>query len=267
MWRLIETHRKESKRRVLIQTHHAFPKALDDYRARWLGAIVDLFDWKEEKAGREPISVRLERNLADLSSQPSTPEEDNDWDFDPDEHSAASHIEAVANYIGDKVNDAPFFSRANGAFHWLKETVGVDLTAIENRWREFPVIAVPQQVSDAHGLSDPQSLFAYLENIWLAYVAGAFLAAIAMCRSATEIMIRDHYNRKDHDTELTKLIKQTQLRKEFGFMKRSNLVAKVKEANDILHVNRDQIRNVDRSRSLIRDWTKAIQELIAKVPW
>lgn len=88
-----------------------------------------------------------------------------------------------------------------------------------------------------------------------------------MCRSATEIMIRDHYNRKDHDTELTKLIKQTQLRKEFGFMKRSNLVAKVKEANDILHVNRDQIRNVDRSRSLIRDWTKAIQELIAKVPW
>jgi hypothetical protein len=88
-------------------------------------------------AGREPISVWLERQLADTSSQLSAPkaQEDDDWDFDSDEHSAASHIEAVADYIGYKVDDEPFFSRANGAFHWLKETVGVDLTAIENRWR------------------------------------------------------------------------------------------------------------------------------------
>jgi hypothetical protein len=110
LWLDIETHRKVSKRRFLIQTHRAFPKALDDYRARWLGAIVDLFDWKAEKAGREPISVWLERQRADISSQPSAPkaQEDDDWDFDSDEHSAASHIEAVADYIGYKVDDGRF---------------------------------------------------------------------------------------------------------------------------------------------------------------
>lgn len=268
IWHVIENHRKRSKRRWLVQTDPRFPRTLDDYGVRWGGAVVDLWDWEAEKAGQVPISVWLERELADLASKPSRPtvEDDTDWDFDPDEHSAASHIEGISDYVGDKTDDAPFFSRAKGAFDWLKQTMGIDLAAMENRWHEFPVIAVPQHVSDAHGLNDPQSLYSYLENIRLAYVVGAFLAAISMCRSATEILLRDHYNPKDHITPLTPLIRETQNRRQFGFMKQLNLVAKVNEANAILHIERDQIRNVERSRSLVRDWVKAIQELIAKVP-
>jgi hypothetical protein len=45
-------------------------------------------------------------------------------------------------------------------------------------------------------------------------------------------------------------------------MKNFNLIAKVEEANSILHLNKDDIRHVDRLRALIRDWVKALQELI-----
>jgi hypothetical protein len=266
-WHVIESHRKSSKRRLLVQTDPLFPKTLDDYRSRWLGVVVDLWDWEAEKAGQEPLSAWVERELSSpsqLSEADAT--EDDDWDFDPDLHSAASHIEGIADYISDKADDQAFFSRAKGAFDWIRNTVGVDLEALETRWREFPVIAVPQQVSDAHGLNDPQSLFAYLDNIRLAYVAGAFLASIAMCRAATEIMIRHHYNAKDDSTKLSRLIEQTQGRREFAFMRSFNLVAKVNEANEILHSNRDDIRNADRSRALIREWIQAIQVLIARAP-
>jgi hypothetical protein len=252
----------------LVQAHPAFFKTLNDYQARWRWVIFDLLDWESEKAGNEPLSVWIEKELAGLLSQPSAPvvHEDDEWDFDPDWHSASSHIKGVAEYIGDKVDDAPFFSRAKGAFDWLKHTMDIDLEGMETRWRELQVVVVPQQVSDAHGLSDPQSLFAYLDNIRVAYVAGAFLAAISMCRAATEIMIRDHYNRKDHRTNLTPLIKETQRRNEFAFMRSFNLVAKVEEANKLLHFDRDEIRNIDRSRALIQDWIKAIQALIAYAP-
>jgi hypothetical protein len=46
-------------------------------------------------------------------------------------------------------------------------------------------------VSDGHGLTEPQSLFAYLENIRLAYVAGAFLAAISMCAIGAEFSVAE----------------------------------------------------------------------------
>jgi hypothetical protein len=212
------------------------------------------------------LTVLIERFLAEQSEAPAEPGWRNDeWDFDPDRHSAADHFEAIAEYIDNKADDAPLFSRAKGAFDWLEQTLDIDLSAMERRWKEFPVIAVPKAVSDAHGLTEPQSLFAYLENIRLAYLAGAFLAAISMCRAATEILIRDHFNEGDHDTKLTPLIKSTQDKREFAFMRKFNLVAKVKEASEILHVSKDEIRHVERQRGLIREWVKVLHELIAKV--
>jgi hypothetical protein len=97
---------------------------------------------------------------------------------------------------------------------------------------------------------------------------GADLAAIAMCRAATEIFY--HYN-NDPDIELSRLIQQTQKRKENSFMKRDNLVAKVQEANKVLHFTsidcrRDDIENQTRTRNLIREWAKTLHEMITKAP-
>jgi hypothetical protein len=182
IWSIIDSHRKHSKWRFIVQAHPAFRRAKDDYEARWKGAIVDLWDWDDTKAGREPLTVWLERKLAELADRPAEPkspqdQDDDEWDFDPDKHSAANHFEGIALYIADKAKNELFF-----ACRWrLEKTMGIDLCAMEQRWREFPVIVVSKKISDAHGYDDPQSLFAYLQNIRLAYVAGADLAAISMC--------------------------------------------------------------------------------------
>lgn len=274
IWHLIEQHRRMSRRRFIVQAHKQFAQAFEDYRENWLGSFSEVLDWEDVRAGREPFN--LEKILADLNSksEPSDSEcellgnsDDESWEFDPDIHSAAGMIERLADWLVDKREDGPFFSRTEGAFRWLTGTVGLNLKELEERWREFPVITVQENVSNVHGVDDPYSLFGYLENIRLSYMIAADLAAIAMCRAATEVLVRHHYDKdKSADAKLIPLIRRIQDRKELIFLRQANLIAKVSEANEILHVNRDQIKNRDRTRTLIRDWVVVLQQLIRYAP-
>lgn len=127
------------------------------------------------------------------------------------------------------------------------------------------MIAVQEHISNAHGIDDPYSLFGHLDNVRLAYVIGADLAAIAMCRTVTEILIRRHYdNGEGAQMRLSKLIERTQSLDNFKFLRGYNLVAKVREANDILHFNRDDIKHPERSRALVRDWVMVLREMIER---
>jgi hypothetical protein len=144
--------------------------------------------------------------------------------------------------------------------------MNLDLDAMEKRWKEFPVTIVPQHVSDPHGLEESQSLYAYLDNIRIAYMAGALLAAISMCRSASEILIRMHYNSNDFRTDLTPLIRRTGAKKEFSFLKAHNLETKIDEASKVLHANKNEIRNPDRLSTIVRSWVPVIQDMIVRAP-
>lgn len=266
---LIEWHRNNSKHRFIVQAHPKFSEVLKDYRERWqVSARITLQDWEDERDGREKMSAsRIVRELNEISEKLESSgvvDEDEEWDFDPEEHSAAAHIEGMADYIGERADDELFFSRAKGAWDWLVNTVGVDLSTVEKRWREFPIIIIPEHVSNAHGLTEPRSLYRYLTDIRLAYMIGADLAAISMSRAATEILIRYHYN-NDPKTPLTRLVKETQKRREFAFLRPLNLVGKIEDGNNILHFNED-IRNPDRNRAIVRDWVKALQIMIANAP-
>lgn len=117
-----------------------------------------------------------------------------------------------------------------------------------------------------HRLDEPKSLYSYLTDIRLAYMIGADLAAIAMCRATMEILIRNHYN-NDQEMKLIRLVKVTQEQSDFAFLKQHNLVNKIDDANNIniLHFKND-ITNGDRSRVIVREWVVALQELIAKAP-
>lgn len=267
LWRIIEQHRLTSKRRVILQTHPDFPAALNDYRERWQSAWMDLEDWEDRKAGRETFGDWIDRALNKVEASSSTDSDpvDDEWDFDPDEHSAASLVEQISDYIDFKAEDSAFFSRAKGALIWIRDTLGLDLRETECRFKEFPVIVIPEHVSNRHGPDDPRSLFAYLNDVRLAYIIGANLAAIAMCRACTEILIRIHYNRDDR-TDLTPLIKSTLTRRDFAHLKAHNLVAKVREANDLLHFNAQNIATKERERTLVRDWVRSLEEMIARAP-
>jgi hypothetical protein len=128
-------------------------------------------------------------------------------------------------------------------------------------------LIVSQHVSDRHGIKDPRSLFAYLTQIRLDYMVEADLAAIAMCRAATEILMRHHYN-QDERTDLTPLIQGTQEKRNFQWLKVHNLVAMVRQANDILHFDftRYDITHKDWSQALVRRWIETLQEMILKAP-
>jgi len=269
-WDAIERHRKTSSRRVIVQAHPKFHQAAKEYEQRWTGIFCDLLDWQAKRKGEETLSEQLQRELAtsSIDSKPATTDDlPWDWDFDPDLHSAAGDFESVLDYIRFKADDGEFafFSRAVGALEWLKGTVGLDLASVEERFKEFPVLVVPKHVSDAHGPDEPRSLYAYLNDVRRAYVIGADLAAIAMCRACTEILMRRHYSRDD-TTDLTPLVKLTQQKREFAHLRQHNLVSKIDDANKLLHFNRQDIPTKDRERALIRDWVTALQEMIARAP-
>jgi hypothetical protein len=197
--------------------------------------------------------------------------------FDPDRDRAADVIwwfkdlcerqpELAGEYLG--------YSAA-GAFKWMHETVGLDLDEIERRWKEFPVIVVPQHVSDKYGLEQPHGLYRYLTQVRLAYIIGADLAEIALCRSVTELLIRYHYasdipgaenSRGKYATKLTWLIKQVQDRQDLDFLRNFNLVEKVDAANDILHQPNTHIEHRNRARGLATEWVRVLEEMIDHAP-
>jgi len=145
---------------------------------------------------------------------------------------------------------------------------------IERRMKakEFPDFIVPQHVSDHYGVEAPHGLFACLSQVRLAYLIGADLAAIALCRSVTELLIRYHYAgdiahaTNSRKTGLRWLIEQLQDRDDFKFLKNFSLVAKVDAANDILHQAATDIEHRDPAWGLLAHWFKVLEEMIDRAP-
>jgi hypothetical protein len=194
--------------------------------------------------------------------------------FDPSRDSAADAIMCAEDYFELAQDDAQqgIEYRASEAFNWIHETKGLNLREIERRIKEFPDFIVPQHVSDHYGVEAPHGLFAYLSQVRLAYIIGADLAAIALCRSVTELLIRSHYASdiphasNSRKTKLGWLIKQLQDRDETKFLRCFNLVKKVKEANDIIHQAATDIEHRDRARGLLTEWVRVLEEMIDKAP-
>ena len=280
IWWIVERHRRFSQRRFIVQAHPRFRRAFDAYTARWHDhAMVAVLDWEAEQRGDEPPSQWIDHLLREefgiLENPPASVNQDQheryEREFDPDEHVAAVEFGFIENILRRESENGYYeepyeaaCSLAAGAIKWIRETVGLNIAEIQMRWKEFPVIVVPKIVSDKHGIEDSYSLFGYLTQVRLAYIIGADLAAIAMCRAATEILLRVHYN-KDENTDLMTLIKSTQKRRDGSVLRDHNITAKVLAANDILHVNKDDIVHRDRSRALIRDWVNGLQDMIVKL--
>jgi hypothetical protein len=83
--------------------------------------------------------------------------------------------------------DDPWQGQCAEALAWLNETAGLDFSDLQSRWKDVPEIIVATHVSEQ------RRLLGYLDQIRLAYVVGADFAAIALCRSTTELLIRYHY--------------------------------------------------------------------------
>jgi hypothetical protein len=296
--------------RLLVDASHEFGAVRSDFQSRWAEAckisIADLFeaqpllekqerwrnDWLEEVLESLPDAPIAE----DATGGPARP-------FDPSRDSAAEMIDWAEDVLLDHFDRGGFDDpdgereRALQAFNWMHETL--DLEVIERRLKVFPNIIVPSHVSDKYGLEAPHGLFACLSQVRAAYVIGADLAALTLCRSVTELLIRNHYandipgankSKGKGGTNLGWLIEQVQDRKECAFMKTFNLPLKVAvdRANDILHKaatgvenwdsppgvvtefpiagNESGDRHRDRTRRLVIEWVNELQEMIDQAP-
>jgi hypothetical protein len=284
----IDQYRKISSLRFIVSKDPKFREALQDFKLRWKNAYDDLYGWYEESGKiftlddlfdepsllhgpQEELSAEsaAESITGKQKSDANAGEYENSGRFDPERDNIADIIELLEQSLRDYPVDASDDWKAEGLI-WLRETVGLNFRNLHKRWREFPVIAVPEQVAEGYSVDGKDGLFGYLNQVRRAYIVEADLAAIALCRSITELLIRYHYasyDEKTKDMPLNLLIKDTQSNRKFDFLKRLNLIEKVKEANKILHNPRhEEITHKDPARGLVQIWITALEEMISKAP-
>lgn len=159
IWWHLEEHRKHSNNRFIYQAHPRFAAARKDYADKWESAFFEWMQWDDERCGRPQLDL--------TEFEPSTEtdgQQEEDWDFDPDQGNAGEFMERLCDYAQDRSDDAPFFSQAAGAAQWFRETVGLQFPNMEARFKELGVFVVPSHVSDAHSIRGTKSLYNYLSD-------------------------------------------------------------------------------------------------------
>lgn len=123
---------------------------------------------------------------------------------------------------------------AYGAYDYLVNTIGLNIRGVFRRWRRVPVVFMSAHVSNRYGSSTKGSLLHLLDDAVRAYVFGAPAAAIAMCRSALEMVLKRHYGRGQwEDEKLGRLVILASRR--YDFVQEKWIVPLVQKANRIVH--------------------------------
>lgn len=79
------------------------------------------------------------------------------------------------------------------AIEFFENRIGFNVADIFFRWKSLPVILIPSELGSKKDEISKSSLYGLLKEAILAYVAGATIASIAMCRSALEIVLKEYY--------------------------------------------------------------------------
>jgi hypothetical protein len=217
------------------------------------------------------------------------------WRFDPDQDSVADVIDALeidcreqAEDWGEETETREFYEWKADGLAWLRIALGLDFSDLQARLQQVPVIHVPEHLSDKYDLNEQRRLFGCLDQIRSAYVVGADLAAIALCRSITEFLIRYHYASHVPNAEVSSgkgrttlsgtnppgLIEQAE--NQYDFLKDFDLGEKMDKANKILHqpiaeeinegVGSTQQRLRYPFRALVVGWLNVLEKMISRVP-
>jgi hypothetical protein len=270
-------HSNTSPNKRIVQCHPQFLSSLRRYEEVWSDSFAEKIYWEMGPEAEASIKASIDETFSQIGKhEGKSGSSEESWDFDPATDSCARAMDGIIAYAEERANEYPYFHKAQVAAKWFSETVGLELSDIEKRWKEFPVIIVKQRVSDKHGLTESKSLYAYLANIRRAYVVGADLAALAMCRSVTEILMRHHFK----DGDMAKASTSGKKNKEIPLgplardivgsipsLKTFNLEEKIREANQLMHFNRDHdAEKWSNVQSLVRNWVLVLNDFIDAVP-
>lgn len=154
----------------------------------------------------------------------------------------AEALDTVVHYLWQKYEDhgaddphlAERLRTGLDAWEWFTETVGIDLAAIERRWKTLPRTLIPSRVDPGSDAGAQQGLMALLDDATRAYVFGLPAAAIAMCRAVCERVLREFYcpDRSQEDG-LSTLIYLAE--KQHSRIRDLQLRGLVQRANQVMH--------------------------------
>jgi hypothetical protein len=268
-----------------LRTHPEFLEAFADFTERWNAAHSDLINWRNENIRRDIAtwdtddveqsypSDRDDSRDAKVAPPASNKKSSSNEDgrrFDPDRDNVASIVEQLEESLLQSGFEDELW-RADG-LKWLRETVGLDFQDIQTRWRDlqYPYF-IPSHVPDKRHDDQEYGLFTYLKQASLAYIIGADLAAIALCRATTELLLKFHYSNacysNEDRTKLSDLMKKA--RKHYPLPESQKLDRLIKEADGILHIARPG-ENIafmpDRARVLVKQWLPVLRNMILQAP-
>ncbi len=124
---------------------------------------------------------------------------------------------------------------------------------------------MPAHVVNRYGASEKGSLLHLLDDTIRAYVFGAPAAAIAMCRAALEVVLKQHYlPDQQNNSDLSDLIILAD--KRYEFVQAGKIDPIRKKANGILHKYHDVERLSEEDERTILSYLKTLRFLIQRAP-
>jgi hypothetical protein len=198
---------------------------------------------------------------------------DPDKEFDPKTHDGAYLIEELISYLreliekDDKLESqiATDMRVSLGAYDYLTETIGLDVSGIFRRWKSVPITFMPSHVSKKVGQTEKGSLDDLLNDAVRAFVCGAPAAAIAMCRAALEMVLKRHYGKDAwDDLKLADIIALASRR--YGSIPDRQLLRLNRDANKILHNYSARNRMSEKDERTILEFIGAVKFLIQRAP-
>lgn len=231
-----------------------FQESWSNFHESWSGEVEKVLQALIEKAIQNKRDV-IEPDADRGELRPDRPS------FDPLSDEPAALIEdilwlsdAVAGSWDDDLGDEQ--GKALEAWNWFRNTVGLNLSKVAQRWRDVQPIFIPQHVANAYGISELDSLHALLDQAVRAYVYGASGASIAMCRALTELVLEKHYGCKGKSLKAVIILAE----KRFEWVRGYDLQSKRELGNHVLHRNRDAADDD------VVGWLNALKSLIEKAP-
>jgi hypothetical protein len=198
---------------------------------------------------------------------------DLDTDFDPRRHDGADLIDLLISYLQESIDNnkvEPLIQTSIklsiGAFNYLTDTIGLDIEDVFRRWEGVPITFMPAHITDRYGQSGRGSLSDLIDDAVRAYVFGAPAAAVAMCRAALEMVLKQRYGKGEWNDGLKLGQIIVLASQKFDFIQEGRLRRLTHNANSILHSYSSHTRMTDQDERTIVEFLRTVEFLIQRAP-
>lgn len=286
-WGSFERSVFHSSGKLLSGAPTRFEQDWNDFHNSWRGPLfdavlgIDLDDLSLQLSPTADEAKPADQTKSELLDVVA-PNPDEDCNFDPSLMDGAKAFELAfraaegrADDVGGQWEDD--LARASNigleAYNYLTGTIGFSPEEVFRRWRSLPVFFIPGHVTAKHSEAEKGGLYELLDNAIRAYVFGATLASVAMCRATLELVLKRNYgldyrykNDKGHlrDRGLGELIILAE--KQYEYIQAGKIRPLVEWANGVLHSTSFDRRFDRKDERALIDFFKTIKFIINRAP-